>query len=74
MKSTCTRTLALGSNLHECVRASGELGRGVNIDEKQLSDVEREDWKRGWNDFQFNEFVSNKISVHRNLPDLRSRA
>ena len=53
---------------------TGEMGRGVQIEEKYLNEEERRLLKQGWSDYQFNEFASNRISVHRNLPDIRPKA
>ncbi|XP_069111699.1 polypeptide N-acetylgalactosaminyltransferase 5-like [Argopecten irradians] len=49
----------------------GEGGRPVRIDKDQLSPSEREAYDKGWKDNAFNEFLSDKISLHRSLTDPR---
>ena len=51
----------------------GEMGRPVVIKEAELSPEEKAKYKEGWDKYQFNEYASNKISVHRSLPDQRPK-
>ncbi|KAK7488756.1 hypothetical protein BaRGS_00020053 [Batillaria attramentaria] len=52
---------------------AGESGRGVEVDEDLLSSDQKAQFKKGWEQHSFNEFVSNLISLHRSLPDPRDR-
>jgi polypeptide N-acetylgalactosaminyltransferase len=47
----------------------GELGKPVKIDNPDKATKEMID--KGWQDNAFNQYVSDKISVHRSLPDPR---
>lgn len=49
----------------------GERGRPVEIDKNKLSPEERALFDKGWEDNAFNQYASDKISVHRTLPDVR---
>ena len=49
----------------------GELGRAVLIDKDKLSPEERRKYDEGWENNQFNQYVSDMISLHRTLPDIR---
>ncbi|XP_060079284.1 polypeptide N-acetylgalactosaminyltransferase 5-like [Ylistrum balloti] len=49
----------------------GELGDGVNIDEKSLTPEEKKKYKKGWKNNAFNEYVSDMISLDRSLEDTR---
>ena len=44
------------------------------IDEGSLTADEKKRLKDGWDNYQFNEFASSKISLFRNLPDVRPAA
>ena len=49
----------------------GEMGKAVIIDKDKLSTEERKLYDKGWKDTAFNIYVSDMISVHRTLPDIR---
>lgn len=49
----------------------GENGEGVDIDRGKLTDEQRKDYDKGWGDNAFNRYVSDMISLHRSLPDVR---
>lgn len=49
----------------------GEMGVPVEIDQSKLSAEELREYERGVERFAFNAFVSDMISVHRSLPDVR---
>ncbi|XP_060577557.1 polypeptide N-acetylgalactosaminyltransferase 5-like [Ruditapes philippinarum] len=51
--------------------APGEGGRDVFINESALSTEEHQKYMDGERKNSFNEYASNKISVHRSLPDTR---
>jgi hypothetical protein len=49
----------------------GEMGNAVRIDKDKLSKEEREKYDDGWKNNAFNQYVSDMISLHRNLADIR---
>ena len=49
----------------------GEMGKPVTVDKNKLSREEQAALERGWSDNAFNQYVSDQISVHRTLPDVR---
>lgn len=49
----------------------GENGIGVVIDRSKLTKEQQEDFDKGWKDNAFNRYVSDMISLHRSLPDVR---
>lgn len=51
--------------------APGELGKAVNIDKEKLSPEERKKYDEGWKNNAFNQYVSDMISLHRSLADIR---
>jgi polypeptide N-acetylgalactosaminyltransferase len=51
--------------------STGEYGKPVNIVKEELSDEERVNYDAAWQKNVFNEFASDKISLHRSLPDVR---
>ncbi|WAQ94377.1 GALT5-like protein [Mya arenaria] len=51
--------------------APGENGEGVNIDKEKLSPEERKKYDDGWQNNAFNQYVSDQISLHRSLKDVR---
>jgi polypeptide N-acetylgalactosaminyltransferase len=51
--------------------STGEYGRPVNIVKENLSDEEQTKYEKGLENNSFNEYASDKISLHRSLPDVR---
>jgi len=54
--------------------APGELGKPVHIDKDKLSPEERKKYDEGWTNNAFNNYVSDMISTHRSLADIRDPA
>lgn len=54
--------------------APGELGKPVHIDKNKLSPEERVKYDEGWKNNAFNQYVSDMISIHRSLADIRDPA
>ncbi|XP_012941011.1 polypeptide N-acetylgalactosaminyltransferase 5 [Aplysia californica] len=52
----------------------GDSGQAVNIDIKTLSDAEKTKYNLGWAANSFNQYISDKMSIRRYLPDCRSSA
>ncbi|XP_046336766.2 putative polypeptide N-acetylgalactosaminyltransferase 9 isoform X2 [Haliotis rufescens] len=53
------------------VTPPGFMGAPVIIDPEKLSPEEKELYDKGWSDNTFNQFVSDRIPLSRDLPDLR---
>jgi len=51
--------------------APGALGGAVEIAKESLSPEDRKSFDDGWQNNAFNQFASDKISVHRSLADVR---
>ncbi|CAF3752640.1 unnamed protein product [Adineta steineri] len=49
----------------------GEMGNAVRIDKDKLSKEERKKYDDGWQNNAFNQYVSDMISLRRNLADIR---
>lgn len=49
----------------------GEMGNPVRIDKDKLSKEERKKYDDGWKNNAFNQYVSDMISLRRNLADIR---
>jgi hypothetical protein len=49
----------------------GEYGKATNINVKSLNSEEKLKYDTGWKNYEFNQYLSDMISVHRNLPDIR---
>ncbi|UJR23007.1 hypothetical protein I4U23_026033 [Adineta vaga] len=49
----------------------GEMGKAVEIDKNKLIPKELQKYNHGFNTHHFSEYVSNLISKHRSLPDVR---
>jgi polypeptide N-acetylgalactosaminyltransferase len=54
--------------------APGELGKPVVIDKEKLSPEERKKYDDGWKNNAFNQYVSDMVSIHRSLADIRDPA
>ncbi|CAL1533315.1 unnamed protein product [Lymnaea stagnalis] len=52
----------------------GERGAGVDIDEKNLTIVEKLRFRAGWGKHNLNELASQRISIHRSLPSCTTSA
>lgn len=59
---------------HNDPNAPGELGKPVIIDKEKLSPEERKKYDEGWKNNAFNQYVSDMISLHRSLADIRDPA
>ncbi|KAL5017648.1 hypothetical protein ScPMuIL_007237 [Solemya velum] len=51
----------------------GDNGTGLLVITKCLSDTEKDKYDAGWENNAYNEYASDKISVHRTLPDIRHK-
>ncbi|KAL4222733.1 N-acetylgalactosaminyltransferase [Mactra antiquata] len=51
----------------------GEHGEGVPVNKDTLSAIDRKKYDDGWQDNAFNQYVSDQISLHRSLKDVRDR-
>ena len=49
----------------------GEMGKPVKLEVAKLPKERRDAVLQGWNSNAFNQYVSDMISVHRTLPDVR---
>lgn len=59
------------SKKYHLIRDNGADAKGMNIDEKTLSSVEKEKYDEGWNKYAFNNYASNLIPFNRSVPDIR---
>ena len=50
---------------------TGENGQPVMIEKEKLFPEERKKYDQGWMHNAFNQYASDKISLHRSLPDVR---
>ena len=48
------------------------MGKAVIIDSHKLTEEQKLDFDTGWRDYAFNRYVSDMISLHRELPDVRN--
>ena len=46
----------------------------VKIDKEKLNPEEKKKYDKGWENNAFNEYLSDMISVHRSLADIRDPA
>ena len=53
------------------IGSPGEMGNAVRIDKEKLSKEERKKYDDGWQNNAFNQYVSDMISLRRNLADIR---
>jgi polypeptide N-acetylgalactosaminyltransferase len=56
---------------HRNVSGPGEMGKPVRINKDKLTEEERKKYDEGWKNNSFNQYVSDMISLRRNLPDFR---
>ena len=49
----------------------GDYGKPFDLDVTALNPVERVKYEEGWKNYEFNQYVSDLISVQRNLNDVR---
>ena len=49
----------------------GEMGKPYKVDKEKADNETKARIEKGWENFAYNEYVSDLISVHRSLPDLR---
>ena len=61
----------MDQNKKENFPYSGEMNRGVYVDPKLLSPVEKEKYDEGYKRNGFNQYVSDMISIRRRMPDVR---
>lgn len=52
---------------------TGENGKGMNVDKSKLSPEELKKYEQGFQRNAFNQYVSDKMSLHRTLPDVRDK-
>ena len=78
-KSFRSRSRSNVTNRHEIfpkvwtsVSSPGEQGKGVSFDNIQLSSQEQSEYNEGIENNDFNQFLSDRISLHRSLPDNRN--
>ena len=50
---------------------AGAKGKAVYVDTNELDDDEKRKYDAGWKKNAFNQYASDKISLHRSLPDVR---
>ncbi|ELT88186.1 hypothetical protein CAPTEDRAFT_64353, partial [Capitella teleta] len=51
--------------------AMGEMGNGIMLDRKKLTQKQQKEYNRGFATHSFNQYLSDRISLHRTLPDFR---
>lgn len=49
----------------------GQDGKGMDVDKKVLKKDEASEFDKGWNINAFNQYASDRIGLHRSLPDVR---
>ena len=52
---------------------TGEHGKGMNIDKTKLPPDELKKYDEGFQRNAFNQYASDKMSLHRTLPDVRDK-
>jgi hypothetical protein len=72
----CTNAVRLDSHEPNLLNSdhfflTGEYGKPAIVDKENLSPEEQAKYDVGWQNNAFNEYASDKISLHRSLPDYR---
>lgn len=70
-KEAPTPTVARPSQKKKAPRP-GDNGAAFLVNRSQLSKSEKSEFDRGWSTHRFNAFASDRIRLHRPLPDFRS--
>lgn len=47
------------------------MGKAVHVNKSKLTADELKDYEKGWEDYSFNRYVSDMISLDRQLGDMR---
>lgn len=55
------------------IEQPGEEGRAVKVNKNDLNAKEKAAYDEGWKKNAFNEYASNKISIHRSLPKVADK-
>ncbi len=58
-------------NPKQDMNGPGEMGKGFEVDKEKLTPEERRKYDEGFQKNAFNGYVSDLISIHRSLPDVR---
>ncbi|XP_055955890.1 uncharacterized protein LOC126815837 [Patella vulgata] len=73
-QSEDTGTIMVAGLASDRKQAFGEMGQPVNINVEQLNQTERDRYQALFKRNYFNEYASEKISLHRTLPDKRDES